>query len=121
MIEASCHCGAVRFEIAAAPKAVTDCNCSICRKKGVLWAYYPREQVRIIANDGATSTYRWNDEVIDFHTCRTCGCTTHYVPLGKHAHEDMAVNARLMEPAVLAAADLEHFDGATLMRLRQKP
>jgi hypothetical protein len=118
MIEASCHCGAVRFEIAAAPTSVTDCNCSICRKKGVLWAYYPKDQVRIISADGATSTYRWNDEVIDFHTCRTCGCTTHYSPVDVRENR-IAVNARLMEPAALAAAQIKKFDGAA-MPIRQR-
>lgn len=42
MIRTSCHCGAVGFEIETAPTEVTECNCSICRRYGVLWAYYPR-------------------------------------------------------------------------------
>jgi hypothetical protein len=32
MIEASCHCGAVRLEIDSPPAEVTDCHCSICRR-----------------------------------------------------------------------------------------
>ena len=28
MIEATCHCGAVRIEVPSAPEAVTACNCS---------------------------------------------------------------------------------------------
>lgn len=47
MIEASCHCGAVRLEIEKAPTEITDCNCSICRRYGVLWAYYTLDQVRL--------------------------------------------------------------------------
>ena len=39
MIRASCHCGAVCLEIDAAPAEVTECNCSICRRYGGLWAY----------------------------------------------------------------------------------
>ena len=38
MIEASCHCGAVRLEIAQRPERLTSCNCSICRRLGALWA-----------------------------------------------------------------------------------
>ncbi|MHB8321358.1 MAG: GFA family protein [Acidithiobacillus sp.] len=30
----SCHCGAVRFEIETVIDRVTECNCSICHKKG---------------------------------------------------------------------------------------
>jgi len=48
MIRASCHCGAVRLEIDAPPSEVTECNCSICRRYGVLWAYYTPEQVRLL-------------------------------------------------------------------------
>ena len=40
MIEASCHCGAVRIEVAERPAQLTACNCSLCRRLGTLWAYY---------------------------------------------------------------------------------
>ena len=47
MLEGACHCGAVRFTIPAAPESVTDCNCSICRRLGTLWAYYSPTQVML--------------------------------------------------------------------------
>jgi hypothetical protein len=119
VIEVSCHCGSVRMQIDVSPETVTECNCSICRKKGVLWAYYAPAQVRISAPDNATSAYRWNDEVIEFHTCRTCGCTTHYVPTAKPC-DRVAVNARLMDPDILAAAAVRKFDGARLFKLRDQ-
>ena len=108
MIEASCHCGAVRLEIAAAPQTVTDCNCSICRRMGVLWAYYTPQQVRIA---GATDTYIWNDRWLYFHRCKVCGNVTHWAAVDKAA-DRMGVNARLMDPAVLAAARVRVLDGA---------
>ena len=37
-VAASCHCGACILAVAVAPVEVTDCNCSICRRYGVLWA-----------------------------------------------------------------------------------
>ena len=39
MIKAACHCGAVRFELEAPPAWVLDCNCTLCRRYGALWAY----------------------------------------------------------------------------------
>jgi hypothetical protein len=110
MIEASCHCGAVRLEIEAAPTEITDCNCSICRRYGVLWAYYRLAEVRIVAPD-ATESYRWGARRIDFHHCRTCGCVAHWSAVDP-ARDRMGVNARLMDPDVAAAARLRHLDGA---------
>jgi hypothetical protein len=110
MIEASCHCGAVRIEVDAAPETVKDCNCSICRRRGTLWAYYSPKNVRI---QGATSIYMWGDRMIEFHSCRVCHCTTHWAPVDE-SYDRMAVNARLMAPEVLANASVLKNDGASM-------
>jgi hypothetical protein len=110
MIEASCHCGGLRMEVATAPDTVTDCACSICRKKGALWAYYSPKDVRLIPAQGATQIYMWGDRMIEFHTCKTCGCTTHWAPADK-TYDRMAVNARLMDPEVIAKAHLRKIAG----------
>jgi hypothetical protein len=108
MIESSCHCGAVKLEIATAPETVTDCNCSICRRYGVLWAYYSPRDVRIA---GAREIYMWNGRSIEFHRCRDCGCVTHWAPVGR-TYDRMGVNARLMPPEILAEARIRRCDGA---------
>jgi len=108
MIEATCHCGAVRLEIAAAPETVTDCNCSICRRYGVLWAYYNPAEVAV---SGATDIYSWGERSLEFHRCKVCGCATHWSAVDK-TRARMGVNARLMPPEVLAAARVRHLDGA---------
>lgn len=112
MIEATCHCGAVRFEIDAAPETVTDCNCSICRRRGTLWAYYSPRMVRIHPPEGATSIYLWGERRIEFHACKVCNCTTHWAPADKKL-DRMGVNGRLMAPEVLAAARVYKNDGAS--------
>jgi hypothetical protein len=78
MIEASCHCGAVQFAVETAPRDVNDCNCSICRRYGALWAYYHPQQVRFGTENGPTDIYMWGDRKLEFHRCRTCGCITHW-------------------------------------------
>lgn len=103
MIEASCHCGGVRLEIATAPETVTDCRCSTCRKLGALWAYYHPKQVKLTPSAGGTDVYMCSDRVLKFHRCKFCGCITHWADIDPEA-DRMAVNARLMEPEVLAAA-----------------
>ena len=49
MIEGSCHCGAVRWSFAGDPGGATACNCTVCRRYGVLWAYgHADEDVHVI-------------------------------------------------------------------------
>lgn len=113
MIEVSCHCGAVKLGIQTAPEEVNECNCSICRRYGALWAYYAPAQVQIIAAKGAMDCYCWGDKSIGFHRCLDCGCVTHWAAFDPHVPH-MGVNARLMAPEVLAAARLHHSDGASI-------
>ena len=109
MIEATCHCGAVKIEVETAPAQVTSCNCSICRRTGVLCAYYTLGQARI---SGQTDTYQWGDRDITFHRCKTCGCQTHWSP--NIDIDRMGVNARLMAPEIVGAATVRKFDGAAM-------
>jgi hypothetical protein len=110
-IDASCHCGAVRLEIASVPDSLTDCNCSICRRYGVLWAYYSPQQVRIIPQSGATDTYVWDDRTIEFHRCKHCGCVTHWAAIDAKS-ERMGINARMMHPDILKPLRIRKLDGA---------
>lgn len=108
MVEATCHCGDVTLALNIAPVEVTDCNCSICRRYGVLWAYYPLAAVRV---SGDTDTYFWDDRSIAFHRCRRCGCVTHWSPVDP-ARDRTGINARLLAPELLAAARVRRLDGA---------
>jgi len=108
MVEATCHCGAVKLEVEEAPTVLTSCNCSICRRTGGLWCYFPPARVRIT---GSTVAYRWGDKTLDLHHCPTCGCTTHWLPIDP-SYGRMGVNARLMDPAIVAAARIRRLDGA---------
>ena len=114
MIEAVCHCGAVKVAVPSAPEQVTSCNCSICRRLGGLWAYYAPADVTITGLE-ATAAYVRHDGPdmgqLALHHCRTCGCTTHWSPLDP-GHNRMGVNTRLMPPEILAQARVRHLDGA---------
>lgn len=111
MIEASCHCGAVKLQILSPPETVTDCNCSVCRRYGTLWAYYAPAHVRIVAVPGATEAYLRGEKLLEFHRCRNCGCVTHWAAV-KQPADRMGVNARLMPPDNLASARRRRLDGA---------
>ena len=109
---ATCHCGAVEVEVPAAPRMVSDCNCSICRRYGVLWAYYPAAQVQVRAAPGATDGYVWGRKVLRFVRCGQCGCVTHWERIEPVEGSQMGVNARNFSAGTLTGVSVEHLDGA---------
>jgi len=116
MIAGACHCGAVRVAVPRRPRRLTSCNCSICRRLGALWAYYPVRDVRIDAKRGATDEYVWGDRTLRIVRCAGCGCVTHWTPLRPRSGGRMGVNARNFEPADIAKACVRRFDGASSWR-----
>jgi len=109
MINGSCHCGKITFEISTKPAYLVSCNCSICRKLSALWTYSPPDEIKLNAPEGATVEYLWGDKGIIFHTCNTCGCTTHYTSV---KGTRFAVNTHLAEPSEIKDLRIRHFDGA---------
>ena len=71
MLHARCHCGAVQIEVPRRPRSLTNCNCSICRRYGVLWAYYKDSEVKLVAPEGTTDEYRWGPGTLRFIRCKT--------------------------------------------------
>jgi hypothetical protein len=116
-VVASCHCGAIAMRLPAPPAEVTHCNCTLCRRYGVLWAYFPIADVAFGVRPSPTDTYAWNGENVDFHRCRTCGCVTHWLPRNPRRGR-MGVNARLLDPEILAAAAVRYKDSAGTGRFR---
>ncbi len=108
---AACHCGKVTLSLASRPTEVTECNCSLCCRTGVIWAYYPATDVSVSPDPSPTDQYAWNGCHVDFHRCCDCGCVTHWTPRDPN-RERRGINARLLEPEVLASAKVRHLDGA---------
>jgi hypothetical protein len=76
-VEGSCHCGEIVFEVSEAPRGVTRCTCSLCAKRGALWAYYTPAQFRLLSPPENVATYLWGSRTVKHHFCRRCGCGTH--------------------------------------------
>ena len=112
MIEASCHCGALRLELPRAPRRLLSCNCSICRRNGGLWAYYDSSAIRRRYRRRDVETYAWGDRMIRYVRCRHCGCVLHHERTRKMTDGRVGVNMRNCDPAVIAKARVRHFDGA---------
>ena len=110
MLEGSCHCGAVRWSFEGVPESATACNCTVCRRYGVLWAYdYENERIRV---SGPTRAYI-RGRHLEFHFCPECGVVAYW--RGRGADDEgrrrIAVNLRMAEPAAVGAIVIDHFDG----------
>lgn len=115
MLTTSCHCGAVRLEIARPPRTLTQCNCSICRRYGAIWSYHRRKSVKLFGAQKARRAYTWRG-VREFYHCRRCGCVTHYehVRKKKDGSDTLAVNIRNVDqPEVVAPLPIRMLDGAS--------
>jgi hypothetical protein len=113
---AACHCGAVQIHVRQAPRTLTSCNCSICRRYGALWAYYKASSVAVRAPPGGLSKYSWNRKIRAYTRCKRCGCVTHYAYRKKRSDTTVAVNAVNFEPAALVGVRIRHLDGAASWR-----
>jgi hypothetical protein len=109
-MDGSCHCGAVQWRFDGMPSSATACNCTVCRRYGVLWAYDFEGEAISVA--GPTTSYV-RGKAVEFHFCATCGCVAFW--RARAADEDgrrrIAVNLRLTEPEPIARVPIDHFDG----------
>ena len=107
----SCHCGAVRYAIDAVIDRVTQCNCSICSKKGILHHRVPPENFRLLSGERQLGTYQFGTMVAKHHFCTVCGIHTFTRP--RAAPELYTVNVRTLDDFDLQREKLElvAFDG----------
>lgn len=109
-IHGACLCGAVHWQFDGVPDGATACNCTACRRYGVLWAYdYEGEGIRV---SGRTQAFV-RGTALEFHFCPTCGCVAFWRGLRREAEGRVriAVNLRLSEPEAVAQIPIDHFDG----------
>ena len=110
MLEGSCHCGAVIWHMVIVPEGATACNCTVCRRYGVLWAYdYEDQGIRVA---GETQAYI-RGRSVEFHFCPKCGCVAYWraQQAGEDGQRRIAVNLRLAQPEAVAKIPIDHFDG----------
>lgn len=117
MIEGRCHCGTVGFSISEDPERLISCNCSICHRLGALWGHIPISAVNILADREQANSYVHGDRMLAFHSCKACGCTTHWESLDPKAHPNMAVNFRMCSMEDLSRFEVKRFDGADTWQL----
>jgi hypothetical protein len=113
---ASCLCGAVSVSIDAKPAFINDCNCSLCRKAGAAWGYFPSSAV---TKNGDTNFFVRRDKAapgVEVHSCAECATTTHFALTAafkeRNASADLVgVNMRLFDPDELEGVEIRFPNG----------
>lgn len=104
-----CHCGAVQYRVTVRNWRLSECNCSLCTKKGYLHVIVPKEDFELLKGEDALSTYEFNTRTAKHHFCKTCGIHSFYVP---RSHPDgFSVNGRCLDDVPLEWFDRVIFDG----------
>ena len=72
---ATCHCGASRIELPAAPLRAVECNCTYCARTGAVWGYYKSGELDFQSQEDERS-YSTAPDIHQHHFCGRCGMQT---------------------------------------------
>jgi hypothetical protein len=112
--EGGCHCGQVRFRATADVATVVECNCSICAKRGALWAFVQASQFILLKGQDALTDYQFGQKRIHHRFCALCGIGSFSHGLAPTGEETYAVNVRCLDGVDVAALPRKPFDGKSL-------
>jgi len=107
--EGGCHCGRVRFRVTASLDRVSECNCSMCTKKGFLHLIVAPEQFELVSGADVLTTYEFNTKVAKHRFCRLCGVHALYTP--RSDPDKIDVNVRCLDGVDLSSLAVSPFDG----------
>lgn len=112
--EGSCHCGKVAWRVDAdLPTEAMACNCSHCRRKGFLLAFFPIAQFTLDHGEDALKSYEFYKHMIEHRFCTTCGTQSFAVGIGPGGAKMAAINLRCVPDADLDALAIRKVDGAS--------
>jgi len=107
--EGGCHCGKVRFRVTADLDRVSECNCSMCAKKGYLHVIVTLEQFELLSGENDLATYEFNTRVAKHHFCLHCGIHSFYVP--RSDPDKIDVNVRCLDGVDVDTLHVTRFVG----------
>lgn len=111
----SCHCGRITYRLDdAEPTEAIACNCSICRRKGHLLAFFTPDKFTLETSRDEIAVYTFGKHVIRHQFCKTCGCGPFSEGVGPGGQAMVAINLRCVEGIDLAKIRIKPFDGASL-------
>jgi hypothetical protein len=112
--EGGCHCGKVAYEVDGDIAQVTQCNCSICSKRGYLLWFVPRSSLRLSAPVSELSSYTFNKHNIKHYFCPVCGVGPFGLGSDGKGNEMAAINVRTLQDVEPSQLKIVPFDGRSL-------
>jgi|SRR5579859_2747786 len=112
--QGSCHCGKVAYAVDGEAQEATECNCSICSRRGYLLWFVPESQFRLKTPEADLSYYTFNTHRIRHYFCPTCGSAVFGKGAGKDGKIMVAVNLRCLPDLDLGTVKRKFFDGKRL-------
>ncbi|WP_423142236.1 GFA family protein [Parablastomonas sp. CN1-191] len=110
----SCHCSAVTFSVAAdLPGEAISCNCSHCRRKGLLLTFVPKSAFALESGGDKLTEHTFYKHAIAHRFCSTCGVQSFAFGKGPDGSEVAAINLRAVPECDLDALELRKVDGAS--------
>lgn len=114
MLTGTCHCGTIGWTFDGLPDSVTACNCTLCRRYGVLWIYdFEGEKIKLSGPSTVYTRAAKPKPALEIHFCPKCGCVAAWrgLQLDGDGRRRIAVNLRLTDPGPVAHLPIDHFDG----------
>ena len=109
-----CHCGRVRYDVTSDLGLVAECNCSICSKRGALWAFVKKPQFKLLKGADALSDYQFGKKKIHHLFCTSCGIGSFSEGVAPNGDETVAINVRCLDDVDVSTLTTKPFDGKSL-------
>ncbi len=79
-VNASCHCGTVRFRVVLSDglKTARRCTCSYCRMRGAIAVSAELSGISFTAGEDRLGCYQFNTGTAKHYFCSVCGIYTHH-------------------------------------------
>lgn len=93
--EGGCHCGRVRFRARVDLDLLSQCNCTVCTKKGILHLPVAPEDFELLRGKTSLTAYTFGTGVAQHTFCSNCGMHAFYIP--RTQPDRVTVNARCLD------------------------
>lgn len=112
--EGGCHCGRVRFRIDTALTQAVDCNCSICGKRGALWAPLKAQQFVLLSGEDALTDYQFDKKRVHHLFCESCGVGAFSRGTAPNGDQMVMANVRCLDGVDISVIERRPFNGKNL-------